>query len=143
MQTSALEKVGDRLQTRPGLDHVTFEVLRNLFEYTCDRMTTVLQRASFSPILSDMVDFSNAIYDPEMRLLSQAANVPVHLAAFGLLPGLKQRVQTSGKDGEDGPAFRLKALIEYFTETACYRLTVGRLEEEVPLVRRLALEATG
>lgn len=65
-----------------GINHVTFEVLRNLFEYTCDRMTAVLQRASFSPILSDMVDFSNAIYDAEMRLLSQAANVPVHLSAM-------------------------------------------------------------
>ena len=82
MQSSALEKIGEGITTRDGLDHITFEVLRNLFEYTCDRMTTVLQRASFSPILSDMVDFSNAIYDPEMRLLSQAANVPVHLAAM-------------------------------------------------------------
>lgn len=82
MQSSTLEKTVARIQDRAGLDHVTFEVLRNLFEYTCDRMTAVLQRASFSPILSDMVDFSNAIYDPDMRLLSQAANVPVHLAAM-------------------------------------------------------------
>ena len=82
MQSSTLEKIGEGITTRDGLDHITFEVLRNLFEYTCDRMTTVLQRASFSPILSDMVDFSNAIYDPEMQLLSQAANVPVHLAAM-------------------------------------------------------------
>ena len=77
MQSSTLEKTAARIQDRDGLDHVTFEVLRNLFEYTCDRMTAVLQRASFSPILSDMVDFSNAIYDPDMRLLSQAANVSV------------------------------------------------------------------
>ena len=82
MQSGALEQAGDSIKNRAGLDHITFEVLRNLFEYTCDRMTAVLQRASFSPILSDMVDFSNAIYDPEMRLLSQAANVPVHLAAM-------------------------------------------------------------
>jgi len=64
------------------VDPVTFEVLRNLFEYTCERMTTILQKASFSPILADMLDFSNAIYDPELRLLSQAANCPVHLAAM-------------------------------------------------------------
>ena len=43
------------------LDPVTFEVLRSIFEYASDRMSTVLQRASFSPILADMVDFSNAI----------------------------------------------------------------------------------
>jgi N-methylhydantoinase B len=64
------------------VDPVTFEVLRSVFEYASDRMSTVLQRASFSPILADMVDFSNAIYDYECQLLSQAANCPVHLAAM-------------------------------------------------------------
>lgn len=64
------------------VDPVTFEVLRSIFEYAADRMSTVLQRASFSPILADMVDFSNAIYDYEAKLLSQAANCPVHLAAM-------------------------------------------------------------
>jgi len=67
-------------QTR--VDPVTFEVLRSIFEYAADRMSTVLQRASFSPILADMVDFSNAIYDSEAKLLSQAANCPIHLAAM-------------------------------------------------------------
>lgn len=64
------------------VDPVTFEVLRSIFEYASDRMSTVLKRASFSPILADMVDFSNAIYDDEAQLLSQAANCPVHLAAM-------------------------------------------------------------
>ena len=67
-------------QTR--LDPVTFEVLRSIFEYASDRMSTVLQRASFSPILADMIDFSNAIYDYDCQLLSQAANCPIHLAAM-------------------------------------------------------------
>ena len=31
------------------IDPVTFEVLRSVFEYASDRMSTVLQRASFSP----------------------------------------------------------------------------------------------
>ena len=48
---------------QPTLDPVTFEVLRSLFEYTCVRMSRILQKTSFSPILYDMVDFSNAIYD--------------------------------------------------------------------------------
>ena len=46
-----------------AIDPITFEVLRNAFEYTCARMTTIVQKTSFSPILSDMLDFSNAIYD--------------------------------------------------------------------------------
>ena len=60
------------MRERSGIDPVTFEVLRNVFEYACERMATILQRSSFSPILADMVDFSNAIYDPQMRLLAQA-----------------------------------------------------------------------
>ena len=65
-----------------GIDPVTFEVLKNVFDYATARMSSVLQRASFSPILADIVDFSNAVYDADMRCLSQAANCPVHLAAM-------------------------------------------------------------
>ena len=63
------------------VDPITFKVLRNAFEYTCARMTTILQRTSFSPILSDMLDFSNAIYDANLHLIGQSGN-PVHLAAM-------------------------------------------------------------
>lgn len=64
------------------VDPVTFEVLRNVFNYACERMTSVLQRSSFSPILADMLDFSNAVYTADLRLVAQAANCPVHLAAM-------------------------------------------------------------
>jgi len=70
-----------KLEPAPTIDPITFEVLRNAFEFTCARMTTILQRTSFSPILSDMLDFSNAIYDEKLRLLGQSGN-PVHLAAM-------------------------------------------------------------
>ena len=75
-------KVDTAVIEQTKVDPVTFEVLRSIFEYASDRMSTVLQRASFSPILADMVDFSNAIYDYDCQLLSQAANCPIHLAAM-------------------------------------------------------------
>lgn len=68
--------------TPDQVDPVTFEVLRSLFDYAAMRMSSILQRSSFSQILADNVDFSNAIYDSELRLLAQAANCPVHLAAM-------------------------------------------------------------
>jgi N-methylhydantoinase B len=77
----ALSVMPDTIQ-QPTLDPVTFEVLRSLFEYTCARMSQILQKTSFSPILYDMVDFSNAIYDADLQLLGQTANCPVHLAAM-------------------------------------------------------------
>ncbi|MCQ6267345.1 hydantoinase B/oxoprolinase family protein [Fictibacillus sp. WQ 8-8] len=64
------------------LDPITFEVLRRSFEYTCERMSLVLQKASFSPIIYDMVDYSNAIFDPDVNLIGQTANCPVHIAAM-------------------------------------------------------------
>ncbi len=64
------------------LDAVTFEVLRSHFDFTCDRMSKVLQKTAFSPILSDILDFSNAIYDADIRLLAQAPGCPVHMAAM-------------------------------------------------------------
>lgn len=65
-----------------NLDPITFEVLRSSYEHTADRMSTVLQRTSFSPIIYDMVDFSNAIFTPDIDLVGQTANCPVHLAAM-------------------------------------------------------------
>ncbi len=64
------------------LDPVTFEVLRRAFEYAPERMSQVLQKASFSPIIYDMVDYSNAIFDPDLELIGQTANCPVHIAAM-------------------------------------------------------------
>lgn len=65
-----------------NLDPVTFEVLRRGFEYGPERMSQVLQKASFSPIIYDMVDYSNAIFDPNVELIGQTANCPVHIAAM-------------------------------------------------------------
>jgi N-methylhydantoinase B/oxoprolinase/acetone carboxylase alpha subunit len=69
-------------QTERQLDPVTFEVLRRAFEYVPERMSQVLQKASFSPIIYDMVDYSNAIFDPNVELIGQTANCPVHIAAM-------------------------------------------------------------
>jgi len=69
-------------QLEQELDTITFEVLRSAYEHTADRMSTVLQRTSFSPIIYDMVDFSNAIFTPDIDLVGQTANCPVHLAAM-------------------------------------------------------------
>jgi N-methylhydantoinase B len=68
--------------TKRRLDPVTFEVLRRSFEYASERMSQVLQKASFSPIIYDMVDYSNAIFDPDVELIGQTANCPVHIAAM-------------------------------------------------------------
>lgn len=78
--------MSQQTERKSDIDAVTFEVLRSAFEHTADRMSTVLQRTSFSPTIYDMVDFSNAIFTPEIDLVGQTANCPVHLAAITSAP---------------------------------------------------------
>ena len=59
--------------TERKLDPITFEVLRRAFEYAPERMSQVLQKASFSPIIYDMVDYSNAVFSPDVELIGQTA----------------------------------------------------------------------
>jgi N-methylhydantoinase B len=72
----------ETIPTSQGLDPITFEVLRRGFEYAPERMSQVLQKASFSPIIYDMVDYSNAIFNADVELIGQTANCPVHIAAM-------------------------------------------------------------
>jgi N-methylhydantoinase B len=83
------------------MDPITFEVMRASFEYTCERMSRVLRRAAFSPLIVDMVDFSNAIFDVEGELVGQAANCPVHLGAMHF--STRASIDRFGADGlEEG-----------------------------------------
>lgn len=79
---------------------------------------------------------------PDFSRSPALETIPAHQAAFGLLPGLKQRIDSSGRGRDAGSAMRMKELIEHIGDTSCFRLTVGRLEEQEPLVRQLALDAT-
>jgi N-methylhydantoinase B/oxoprolinase/acetone carboxylase alpha subunit len=65
-----------------SLDPITFAVVRAAFDHITRLMSTNLQRTSYSPILYDMVDFSNALFDPSAQLIGQTTNVPVHLASM-------------------------------------------------------------
>lgn len=65
-----------------SVDPVTFEVIRNQLEHICRQMGTILRKTSYSPILYDMVDFSNALLDRNGDLIGQAENCPAHLGAM-------------------------------------------------------------
>lgn len=92
----------DNPTTLRKLDPVTFEVLRRGFDYACERMSQVLQKASFSPIIYDMVDFSSAVFDPDVELVGQTANCPVHIAAmhYSARASLAKFPRETLKDGD-------------------------------------------
>lgn len=70
------------MSTPIPLDPITFEVIRNQLEHICRQMSIILRRTSYSPILYDMVDFSNALFNTNGDLVGQAENCPVHLGAM-------------------------------------------------------------
>ncbi|MBJ90864.1 MAG: methylhydantoinase [Woeseia sp.] len=86
-------------QTQRGvrqLDPVTFEVLRSQLDFCCDRMSKVLYKTAFSPILSDILDFSNAVYDADIRLLAQSPGCPIHMAAMHF--AAQESIKEYGRD---------------------------------------------
>jgi len=70
------------MQKKYSVDPITFEVIRSQLEHTCRQMGTILRKTSYSPILYDMVDFSNALLDRNGDLIGQAENCPAHLGAM-------------------------------------------------------------
>lgn len=65
-------------------DPVQLEVFKHLFASVAEEMGVRLQRAAFSPNIKERCDFSCAVFDPEGRLIAQAAHIPVHLGAMPL-----------------------------------------------------------
>ncbi len=70
-------------------DAVRLEVFRNLFASVCDEMGAALQRAAYSPNITERRDFSCALFDASGRLVAQGDHMPVHL---GSMPASVQAV---------------------------------------------------
>ncbi|MGB7339808.1 MAG: hydantoinase B/oxoprolinase family protein [Phototrophicaceae bacterium] len=64
------------------VDAISLEVFKNLFASVAEEMGVTLQRASFSPNIRERLDFSCAVFDPDARMVAQAAHIPVHLGSM-------------------------------------------------------------
>lgn len=63
---------------------ISLEIFKHLFASVAEEMGGVLRRSSYSPNIKERRDFSCAIFDPQGRLVAQAAHIPVHLGAMPL-----------------------------------------------------------
>ncbi|MBS1870282.1 MAG: hydantoinase B/oxoprolinase family protein [Actinobacteria bacterium] len=79
-QTVAVRLASDR---DGGADPVTTEVIRYGLEAAAEQMRVSLCRSAFSPAIYDGLDFGAALYDREVRLLSQAKAMPGFLGTLG------------------------------------------------------------
>jgi len=62
-----------------SVDPATLEILKNRFQAIANQMTLVVMRSAYSTIIKEMKDVSSSIFDSDIRLIAEGANVPIHL----------------------------------------------------------------
>lgn len=67
-----------------AFDAIRIEVFKHLFSAIAEEMGAVLKKSSYSPNIKERRDFSCAIFDPQGRMIAQAAHIPVHLGSMPL-----------------------------------------------------------
>jgi N-methylhydantoinase B len=68
--------------TEAKADPITTEVIRHALNSAANQMKRALVRTSFSPIIYEVLDFAVAIYDKDIRLLSQAPSLPMFMGTL-------------------------------------------------------------
>jgi N-methylhydantoinase B len=87
--------------SEPGLgaaaDPITTEVIRHALNSAAGQMKWTLVQTAFSPIIYEVLDFAVALYDRQVRLLSQAPAVPLFMGTMSFC--VEEAVKAVG--GED------------------------------------------
>jgi N-methylhydantoinase B len=66
----------------PGVDPISFEVIRNALVAATDEMVLALKRSAYSTNIKTRSDFSCAFFDTQLRTVAQAFTQPVHLGSM-------------------------------------------------------------
>jgi N-methylhydantoinase B len=66
----------------PVIDPAELSIAAALFSSVADEMGVALGRTAHSPNIKERKDYSCAVFDPDARLVAQAAHIPVHLGAM-------------------------------------------------------------
>src|SRR5262245_47702460 len=64
-------------------DPVRLEICHHLLAAMCEEAGLLLQQSAVSPNIRERRDFSVAVFDGDVRLVAQAAHIPVHLGSAG------------------------------------------------------------
>jgi|GEM_PF-6046207 len=63
-------------------DPAELAIFNALFAAVAEEMGLTLGRTAHSPNIKERRDYSCALFDPQGRLVAQAAHIPVHLGAM-------------------------------------------------------------
>lgn len=61
---------------------VTVEVIRNALGNVCETMKVTVERTAYSSVITETVDYSNAVIDTDGNLLAETSGLPVFLATL-------------------------------------------------------------
>ena len=64
------------------LDPITVEVIRSYFQSTARQMRSTLVRASFNPVIYEMIDFSVGIYSRNAELIAEGPGIPFFMGTL-------------------------------------------------------------
>jgi len=82
-----------------GTDRTFYD---RLFASIAEEMGSTLARTASSPNIVERRDFSCAVFDPQGRLIAQAAHIPVHLGALPLsMQAILNAVPEDGPQADD------------------------------------------
>ena len=65
----------------PGVDPITFELVRNALTSIVDDMALTIVRTAYSNVVRDNMDFSTALCDRSGNLIAQGLTIPLHLGS--------------------------------------------------------------
>src|SRR3982751_2266314 len=82
-------------------DPITTEVIRHGLDSAAEQMKRALVRTAFSPVIFEVLDFAVAIYDRDVRLLSQAPTLPLFMGTMNFC--VEAAVEALGGEGELEP----------------------------------------
>ena len=74
--------MSDHAVSRPGVDAITLEVIKNALASTADEMALVIMRSAYSPVVRDTMDYSTALCDRNGRVVAQGLTLAVQLGTF-------------------------------------------------------------
>ena len=72
----------DRIVKKTNVDPITTQIVRNSLNSAAEQMKRALCRTAMSPIIYEVLDFAAAIYDRDLRMLSQAPSLPLFMGTL-------------------------------------------------------------
>ena len=70
------------MPTSLTLDPITVEVIRSYYQSTARQMRSTLVRASFNPVIYEMIDFSIGIYSRDAELIAEGPGIPFFMGTL-------------------------------------------------------------